>query len=326
MSLAKYVARRVVYMVPMAIGISIISFLVMYAAGDPITLATAGHPNITEGQREALRRYYGLDQPIPIQYLNWLSHLLVGDFGRSLYGGRPVNQLIGSWFWETVKLNLIALVLALIIAIPVGVNSALKQYSVGDAFVTSVSIFGVSMPVFWIGIVLILIFSFWLGWLPSAGAYGFPELWPLFGISDPTVDAIAHLILPVTVLTYVQLALYVRLTRAQMLEVMRQDYILAARASGIPSNKVVYKYALKNAITPVLTYAGLSIGAIVAGAPMTETTFNWPGLGRRFVQAASILDFPVVMGITMIITVMILIANLVVDVSYAFVDPRITVE
>ena len=326
MSLAKYVARRVVYMVPMAIGISIISFLVMYAAGDPITLATAGHPNITEGQREALRRYYGLDQPIPIQYVNWLSHLLVGDFGRSLYGGRPVNQLIGSWFWETVKLNLIALVLALVIAIPVGVNSALKQYSATDAFVTTVSIFGVSMPVFWIGIVLILIFSFWLGWLPSAGAYGFPELWPLFGITDPTVDAIAHLILPVAVLTYVQLALYVRLTRAQMLEVMRQDYILAARASGIPSNKVVYKYALKNAITPVLTYAGLSIGAIVAGAPMTETTFNWPGLGRRFVQAASILDFPVVMGITMIITVMILIANLVVDVSYAFVDPRITVE
>jgi len=326
MSLLKYIARRLLYMIPMVIGISIISFLVMYAAGDPIALATAGHPNITEGQRDALRRYYGLDQPIPIQYVNWLSHLLVGDFGRSLYGGRPVNQLIGSWFWETVKLNLIALVLALVIAIPVGVNSALKQYSATDAFVTTVSIFGVSMPVFWIGIVLILIFSFWLGWLPSAGAYGFPELWPLFGITDPTVDAIAHLILPVAVLTYVQLALYVRLTRAQMLEVMRQDYILAARASGVPNSKVVYKYALKNAITPVLTYAGLSIGAIVGGAPMTETTFNWPGLGRRFVQAASILDFPVVMGITMIITVMILFANLVVDISYAFVDPRIVVE
>lgn len=313
-------------MVPLVIGISIISFLVMYAAGDPITLATAGHPNITEGQREALRKYYGLDQPIPIQYLNWLSHLLVGDFGKSLYGGRPVNDLIGSWFWQTVKLNFIALVLALIIAIPVGVNSALKQYSVGDAFVTTASIFGVSMPVFWIGIVLILIFSFWLGWLPSGGAYGFPQLWPLFGISSPTVDEIAHLVLPVAVLTYVQLALFVRLTRAQMLDVMRQDYILAARASGIPDSKVIYKYALRNAITPVLTYAGLSIGAIVGGAPMTETTFNWPGLGRRFVEAASMLDFPVVMGITMIITVMILFANLVVDISYAFVDPRITVD
>jgi len=313
-------------MIPMAIGISIISFLVMYAAGDPIMLATAGHPNITEGQREALRRYYGLDQPIPIQYLNWLSHLLVGDFGKSLYGGRPVNQLIGNWLWETVKLNLIALILALAIAIPVGINSALKQYSAGDAVVTTVAIFGVSMPVFWIGVVAILIFSFWLGWLPSGGAYGFPELWPLFGITDPTVDAIAHLILPVAVLTYVQLALYVRLTRAQMLEVLRQDYVLAAKASGIPNNMVVYKYALKNAISPVITYTGLAIGGIVGGAPMTETTFNWPGLGRRFVQAATILDFPVVMGITMIITVMILIANLIVDISYAFVDPRIRVE
>jgi len=313
-------------MIPMAIGISIISFLVMYAAGDPIMLATAGHPNITEGQREALRRYYGLDQPIPIQYLNWLSHLLVGDFGKSLYGGRPVNQLIGNWLWETVKLNLIALILALAIAIPVGINSALKQYSAGDAVVTTVAIFGVSMPVFWIGVVAILIFSFWLGWLPSGGAYGFPELWPLFGITDPTVDAIAHLILPVAVLAYVQLALYVRLTRAQMLEVLRQDYVLAAKASGIPNNMVVYKYALKNAISPVITYTGLAIGGIVGGAPMTETTFNWPGLGRRFVQAATILDFPVVMGITMIITVMILIANLIVDISYAFVDPRIRVE
>jgi peptide/nickel transport system permease protein len=326
MSLSKYLARRAIYMIPMAIGISIISFLVMYAAGDPIRLATAGHPNITEGQREALRRYYGLDQPIPLQYINWLVHLLQGDFGKSLYGGRPVNQLIGDWFWETIKLNLIALLLALAIAIPVGVHSAVKQYSISDAVVTTVSIFGVSMPVFWIGIVLILIFSFWLGWLPSSGAYGFPMLWPLFGIENSFVDAVAHIILPVAVLTYVQLALYVRLTRAQMLEVLRQDYILASKASGLPDNKVIYKYALRNAITPVITYAGISIGGIVGGAPMTETVFNWPGLGRRFVEAASLLDFPVVMGITMIITVMILIANLIVDISYAMLDPRIRVE
>jgi peptide/nickel transport system permease protein len=326
MSLSKYLARRVIYMIPMAIGISIISFLVMYAAGDPIRLATAGHPNITEGQREALRRYYGLDQPIPLQYINWLVHLLQGDFGKSLYGGRPVNQLIGDWFWETIKLNLIAILLALAIAIPVGVHSAVKQYSISDAVVTTVSIFGVSMPVFWIGIVLILIFSFWLGWLPSSGAYGFPMLWPLFGIENSFVDAVAHIILPVAVLTYVQLALYVRLTRAQMLEVLRQDYILASKASGLPDNKVIYKYALRNAITPVITYAGISIGGIVGGAPMTETVFNWPGLGRRFVEAASLLDFPVVMGITMIITVMILIANLIVDISYAMLDPRIRVE
>ncbi|MGC9203125.1 MAG: ABC transporter permease [Thermoproteota archaeon] len=326
MSLLKYVMRRILYMIPLTIGISILSFLVMYAAGDPITIATAGNPRITEGQREALREYYGLNDPIPVQYLRWLGHLLVLDFGKSLYGGRPVNMLIGNWLWETVKLQLVSLFLALIISIPIGVRSALKQYSLSDFIVTTVSIFGVSMPTFWIGVILILIFSFWLGWLPSSGAHGFPQLWPLFGIVNPIVDEIAHLILPATVLAYVEMALYVRLIRSQMLEVLRQDYILAARACGLPERTIVYKYALKNAITPVLTFVGLSLGGIIGGAPITETVFTWPGLGRMFVQAASLLDFPVVMGITMIITVMTLFANLIVDITYAIIDPRIRIE
>jgi|YelNatPaOPRAMG01_1025707.scaffolds.fasta_scaffold28734_4 ABC-type dipeptide/oligopeptide/nickel transport system permease component len=313
-------------MIPLTIGISILSFLVMYAAGDPITIATAGNPRITEAQRQALREYYGLNDPIPVQYLRWLSHLLVLDFGKSLYGGRPVNTLIGNWLWETVKLQLVSLFLALIIAIPIGIRSALKQYSLSDFVVTSVSIFGVSMPTFWIGIILILIFSFWLGWLPSSGAHGFPQLWPLFGIKNQITDEIAHLILPAIVLAYVEMALYVRLIRSQMLEVLRQDYILAARACGLPERTIIYKYALKNAITPVLTFVGLSLGGILGGAPITETVFTWPGLGRMFVQAASLLDFPVVMGITMIITIMTLFANLVVDITYAIVDPRIRIE
>ncbi len=315
----RYIVRRLLYMIPLFIGISIISFFIMYAAGDPINIIKVGRPQITQETLDALRAYYGLDKPIPIQYLNWLSNLVQGNFGKSLYGGRPVNLLIGSWFWETVKLQLISILLAFFIAIPIGVNSAKKQYSKQDITVTSISLFGVSMPTFWLGLLLIIVFSFNLGWLPSEGAYGRPYLW----WGNPILDEIAHLILPVTVLVYVMLAQNVRVIRANMLEILRSDYILSARASGLSERTIIYKYALKNAISPVITYLGVSLGAIIAGAPMTEYTFNWPGLGRQFVDAATRLDFPVVMGITMIITVMTLVANLIVDISYVYMDPRI---
>jgi ABC-type dipeptide/oligopeptide/nickel transport system permease component len=318
-SMFRYIVRRLLYMIPLFIGISIISFFVMYAAGDPINIIKVGRPQITQETLDALRTYYGLDKPIPIQYLNWLSNLVQGNFGKSLYGGRPVNLLIGNWFWETVKLQLVSVLLAFFIAIPIGVNSAKKQYSKQDIAVTSFSLFGVSMPTFWLGLLLIIVFSFNLGWLPSEGAYGRPYLW----WGNPILDEIAHLILPVTVLVYVMLAQNVRLIRANMLEILRSDYILSARASGLSERTIIYKYALKNAISPVITYLGVSLGAIIAGAPMTEYTFNWPGLGRRFVDAATRLDFPVVMGITMIITVMTLVANLIVDISYVYMDPRI---
>jgi ABC-type dipeptide/oligopeptide/nickel transport system permease component len=326
LGLGRYVIRILLYMIPLFLGISMISFVVMYAAGDPIQIATAANPRITPGQQEALRKYYGLDQPVPVQYVNWLRNLLQGNFGNSFYGGRPVNELIGSWLWETVKLQLVSIVLSLVISIPMGIYAALKQYSKTDVAIEGVALFGVSMPAFWIGIILILIFSYYLGWLPSAGAYGAPNLWRVFGVQDPTLDAIAHIILPAAVLTYLSLALNVRLIRASMLEVLRQDYILAAKASGLKNRTVIYKHALRNAITPVVTFLGLSIGALLAGAPLTETVFSWPGLGRRFVTAAGNLDFPVVMGITMLITIMTLVANLVTDLSYAWIDPRIRVE
>jgi len=315
----RYIVRRLLYMIPVFLGISILSFFTMYAAGDPINIIRIGRPTVTQETLDALRRYYGLDKPVPIQYLNWLSNLLHFDFGKSLYGGRPVNFLIGSWAWETVKLQLISILLAFAISIPIGINSAKKQYSKQDITVTSVSLFGVSMPTFWLALILIIVFSFQLGWLPSAGAHGTPYLW--FG--NPILDEIAHLILPTTVLVYVMLAQNIRLIRANMLETLRSDYILAARASGLSERKVIYKYALRNTIGPVITYLGISLGMIIAGAPMTEYVFNWPGLGRRFVDAAMKLDFPLVMGITMIITIMTLIANLIIDICYVYIDPRI---
>lgn len=318
-SMTRYIVRRLLYMIPVALGISIISFMSMYAAGDPINIIRLGRPNIDEVSLNALRAYYGLDKPVPVQYMNWLNNLIHMDFGKSLYGGRPVNMLIGNWLWETVKLQLVSLALALGIAIPIGVNAAKKPYSKQDLFVTSVSIFGVSMPTFWLGLILIIVFSYMTGWLPSEGARGAPYLW----WGNPVLDEIAHLIMPAAVLVYVQLAQNIKLIRANMLEVLRSDYILAARASGVPERQIVYKYALRNAISPVITFLGVSLGAIIGGAPMTEYVFNWPGLGRRFVEAASRLDFPVIMGITMIITVMTLIANLIVDISYVYLDPRI---
>jgi ABC-type dipeptide/oligopeptide/nickel transport system permease component len=225
-----------------------------------------------------------------------------------------------------VELQIISIILSVALSIPIGIMSAKNQYSKKDIAVTSFALFGVSMPTFWFGIILIIIFSYSLGLLPSAGAVGSPYLWPVLGITNPLLDQLAHLIMPVVVLTYVSLAQNVRLVRANMLEVLRSDYILAARASGLSERIVLYKHALRNTITPIITYLGLSLGAVVGGAPMTEYVFNWPGLGRRFVDAATNLDFPVIMGITMIITLMTLIANLIVDISYAFIDPRIQVE
>jgi peptide/nickel transport system permease protein len=315
----RYIVRRLLYMIPVALGVSIISFMTMYAAGDPINIIRLGKGTFTPDALAALRAYYGLDKPIPIQYLNWLANLLQFNLGKSLRGGQPVNLIVGNWLWETAKLQLVSIGVALAISIPVGINSARKQYSKQDVVITSFSLFGVSMPTFWLGLILIIIFSFQLGWLPSEGAYGTTFLWG----GNAILDQIAHLIMPVAVLVYVSLAQNIRLIRANMLEVLRSDYILAARASGLSERKIIYKYALRNAISPVITFLGISLGTIIAGAPMTEYVFNWPGLGRRFVEATTNLDFPVVMAITMIITVMALIANLIVDLVYVYVDPRI---
>ncbi len=318
-SLFRYIVRRLLYMIPVAVGVSIITFVTMYAAGDPINLISLGR-NLNEQTKAGLRAYYGLDKPVPIQYLDWLANILRLNFGKSFTFGADVNTLIGNWILYTIELQIISLVVAFLIAIPIGINSAKNQYSKRDLVVTSVSLFGVSLPTFWFGAILIITFSFALGWLPSSGAIG-PSYAPWWG--NPILDHIAHLIMPTIVLVYVTLAQNIRLIRANMMEVLRSDYILAAKASGLSERKIVYGYALKNAITPTITYLGISLGAMVGGAPMTEYVFNWPGLGRRFVQATQSMDFPVIMAITMIITVMTLVANLIVDIVYVYFDPRI---
>ena len=236
-----------------------------------------------------------------------------------------MTTLIGDYAWETLKLQLAALFFSLLIAIPVGVLSARRQYSKLDVSVTTISLVGTCIPVFYIGIVGNPRFSLIiLGWFPPFGAHTLLAERYLFG--NYTLDELWHLALPTAILTFAELAPVVLLVRSSMLEVLRQDYILAARAGGLSERTVIYKHALRNALIPVVTYIGLYFGGMLAGAPITETVFNWPGVGRLYVEATGKLDFPVIMGITIFITLMTLFANLITDITYAYIDPRIRLE
>jgi ABC-type dipeptide/oligopeptide/nickel transport system permease component len=320
-SLANYVIRRVLFAIPVFFAVSIITFLITNAAGNPLQIVKLGVKQISQAQLQQLYNYFHLNQPVYIRYFYWLGDLFHGNLGNSLYTGTVISR-IGPWILTTLELQLPSLALALLIGVPVGIYSAKHQYSKGDYAITTTAIFGISMPTFWIGIMMIIVFSYYLRWLPAFGAYSaYPPYW--WG-SFP-MDALAHVILPLTVLTLVSIATITRLVRVNMLEVLRQDYILAARASGVSERTVTYKHALKNAMTPVVTIVGLSFGTLLAGAPALETTFSWPGLGLAFVNAATSLDLPVVLGITMIITVMVLIANIATDLAYAFLDPRVRI-
>jgi len=308
-------------MIPVFLGVAMLTFFVGNAAGSPIDLIRIFLKNPNPAVLDALRHYYHLDRPVWERFLYWLWDLMQGNLGVSL-SGRQVADQIGKWTLTTLELQVISLLLAVVIGIPVGVYSAQKQYSKADYTITTVAIFGYSMPTFWLGIMLIIVFSFQLGWLPASGAAGISYMWG----GNPITDWLLHLVLPVAVLTYVSLATIVRLVRANMLETLRQDYILAARASGLSERTVTYRYALRNAITPVVTIVGLSFGAALGGAPATETVFSWPGLGYAFAQAASVLDIPLVQGITIVITIMVLVANLITDFAYAALDPRVRIE
>jgi peptide/nickel transport system permease protein len=313
-------------LIPLFLGILIIVFVATRISGDPVRLMTALTPHITPEYRQRLTEYYGLDKPIYQQFFIYLAQLFQGDLGESyvIRGGTPVTRLISDYVGPTLELQLAALFLSLLIAIPVGILSAKRQYSKLDVSVTTTSLLGTCIPVFYMGIIGIIVFSYLLGWFPPAGAHSIVPEWYPFG--SYVIDEIWHLTLPTAVLTFATLAPIVLLVRSSMLEVLRQDYILAARASGLSERRVLYKHALRNALIPVVTYVGLYFGGMLAGAPITETVFNWPGVGRLFVEATGRLDFPVIMGITVFITLMTLLANLITDITYGYIDPRIRLE
>ena len=327
MSLTKYLIRRALYLIPVFFGITFLVFSIERLAGDPVKLLTAGQTRVTEQQRQLLRQYFGLDKPLYDQYFLWLSELSTGNLGFAYTtgGGAPVSTLIGQRAVATLELQLLGLAFSLLIAIPIGVMSAKKRYSKLDIAVTNTALVGTSIPIFFLGIVVILVLSAKTGGLfPYGGLQSISSTQYPYG--SAILDQLWHLILPTAVYTFAILAPVVLLVRSSMLEVLRQDYILAAKASGLSERTVTYKHGLRNALLPVTTYIGLYFGGLITGAPITETVFNWPGVGRLFVDALNNLDFPVIQGVVFIITLMTLVANVITDVSYAYIDPRIRIE
>lgn len=312
-------------MIPLVLGITLITFAVIHLApGDPVDVQTEMSLKSSAQARENLKKLYGLDKPLHIQYFEWIKRFVKLDFGSSMVDGRKVIDKI----WDTIPITLIISILSLalifIIAIPMGVYSATKQYSVFDK-VSTVGVFiGFSVPEFWLALLLMIFFGVELGWLPISGIQS-------IDVSEMTkieriFDWIKHLILPVGVTAFGGLASLSRYTRSSMLEVIKQDYIRTAYAKGLSEHDVVFRHALRNALLPVITILGLSIPGLIGGSVIFEQIFSIPGMGRLFFSSAMSRDYPTIMGILTIGAVLTLVGNLVADISYAFVDPRIRVK
>lgn len=302
-------------MFPVLLGVSLVVFLVIHLApGDPAVILLG--PTASEEDIQQIRQELGLDRPLYVQYGRWIGNVVRGDFGRSITMHRAVLPEILGRFKATLILTAASLLISTIVGVVVGVISAVKQYSWFDRGSMIMALLGVSLPVFWLGIVLMVIFSLKLGWLPAGGMYS-------AGSDKGIGDLLKHLVLPAITLAAASVALVARLTRSMMLEVIRQDYIRTARAKGLGERIVVYRHALKNALIPVVTVVGLQTGYLLGGAILTETVFSWPGLGLLMVQAIIARDFPVVQGGVLLIAATFVVVNLVVDLSYSLLDPRI---
>lgn len=322
MGITRFIIRRLIFSVVLIIGVSLIIFGLINAIGNPVQILLAERPGITQDAIDTMTRYYGLDQPAFVRYFSWLGNMLVGDFGVSIMYNQPVSEMLVSWGLETLKIQIPAILIALALAVAIGVTAALRQYSRIDFSVMSTAMLGQSLPGFFVGILLILIFSYWLGWLPSYGAYSTRNL--LFG--SVVLDGLWHMVLPVATLAFFNTATLTLLMRSNLVDVLRNDFIMAARASGLPERRVVYRHALRNAFIPVLTYLGILFGLMLGTAPVTETVFTWPGIGFLYITAIQQLDYPVIMAISMTITVMLIVATLLTDIAYVFIDPRMRLE
>lgn len=316
----KYIIRRILIFIPMLFGLTIIVFGLIHAApGDPFTgriMDPDIDPEIFEKQREAL----GLKDPIYIQYWNWLKDVARGDLGESIiYQGREVSDLIKSRLTNTIYLGVFSLLLTIIISIPIGIYSARKPYSLLDYGATTFSFFGLAIPNFFFGLVAIYIFAIALGWFPSQGSVSQPGLEGM----ELFVDRLHHLVLPGITLGLSGTAAYMRYMRSEVLDVLGSDYIRTARAKGMTERNVLYKHTLRNALIPIITLLGFELGALLSGAVITEGVFQYPGLGTLFLNAIGNRDYPVIMGINLLLGFFILLGNLLADILYAIVDPRI---
>lgn len=312
--MGSYVLGRLVQTGLLIVVVTLLTFLLItQAPGGPAILLD---PNMSPEQAAELRRALGLDEPFHIQYWRWLGQIVRGNLGTSYSIGQPVLDLIKSVLPNTLLLSATALVLSIGLAIPAGIISAARRYSFTDHLVTFASFFGISMPVFWYGLILILVFSINLGWLPSGGMRN------LEGASGP-LDVAKHLIMPAIVLATANIAQLARYTRSAMVTVLNEDYIRTARSKGLGEQVILYRHALRNAMIPVLTAAGLLVPRLVGGAAVTETVFAWPGMGSLAVRSAFARDYPTIMGITLVVSLVVIVTTLIVDLLYVYADPRI---
>lgn len=313
--MTEYLIRRILQSVLVMFLVSIVTFGLIHAApGGPVQifLAPGQSPEAIEVQKKNL----GLDRPIHIQYIDWLTDMLKGDFGRTF----KANQDVAGLIWPTLKNTIILMatswVIALLIAIPWGIHNSTRQYGISDNIASIIGYAGMAMPAFWFGMILQITFALKLDLFPLSDMYD-------YGQEGNIGNLIHHMVLPVTVLVLINLASYLKFSRSSMLEVLGQDYVRTARAKGVPEKSVIYKHALRNALIPIITVIGLDLPIIVAGAALTETVFNWPGMGRLFVEMAFAREYSVLMAITMITTVVVILGNLLADILYALVDPRV---
>jgi peptide/nickel transport system permease protein len=318
-----YVLKRLILMIPLLVGITLISFLVIHLApGTPVEIQTTMNPKASLEAQKRLRELYGLDKPIYVQYWDWLKRMATLDFGRSFSPDRrPVWDKIKERIGITLSLNVLSLIIVLLVAIPIGVFAAVRPQSWFDQGTTVFVFFGFAMPSFWLALLLIMLFGVYLDWLPISGltSLGFRQ----FTLWQKIQDLAVHVTLPVLVMAFMGLAGMSRYMRGSMLEVIRQDYITTARAKGLPEGTIIFKHALRNALLPVITLLGLYVPALIGGSVILESIFAIPGMGQLFYQAVMARDYPLVMGELVIGAFLTLLGNLLADVGYALVDPRI---
>jgi peptide/nickel transport system permease protein len=316
--MGRYLTRQILQSIPLLVGMSFVVFVILQSIpGGPLALYE-NRPDITPEDLERLAARYGLNTPIWERYWNWLSAFVTGDWGFSKSAYRNVITMIWERLGNTAILMGLAFIVSLIIAVPIGIIAARKQYSWFDYITTTVSFFGISIPIFWSGLLAIIVFGTWLRWFPTSGTHTVTldetfDLW----------DRIRHLVLPVTVLALNSAGMYLRYVRAGMLEVLGQDYIRTARGKGLAENKVMWRHALRNASIPLVTLAALELPALFGGAIITETIFSWPGMGQLFLQASQRSDYPVLMALLMTTTALVILSNLLADIIYGVLDPRI---
>src|SRR5438552_5126894 len=330
----RFLLTRLSLIIPTFIGMTLLAFfLIRLVPGDPIE-TMAGERGIDSVRHEALLKEYGLDRPVLVQYGIYIGRVLHGDLGKSMITQEPVMREFAALFPATIELAACAIVFALVIGIPAGMIAAVRRNSVFDHGVMGVSLTGYSMPIFWWGLLLILLFSVQLGWTPVSGRIAVQYfIEPVTGLLliDTLLDgdfgafrsALSHLVLPMIVLGTVPLAVIARMTRSAMLEVLGEDYIRTARAKGLPRFRVIAIHAFRNALIPVVTVIGLQVGVLFTGAILTETIFSWPGVGKRLIEGINRRDYPVLQGGTLMIGTIVMVVNLLVDVTYGLINPRI---